>query len=145
LLCLPVDPRPLDPPLIRFGCVSGGLLQSSPFPSTSCAGELLESPIAPSSCCRGGCFISPTVKLTASLATEARGGISDGVGWLLWPLSDDLEAIGHGFGGRSTHWWVDCCVLCAKKYGTFVRTSQKNSSKTNQDPTSRSSLFSTAH
>jgi hypothetical protein len=23
-----------------------------------------------------------------------------GVGWLLWPSSDDLEAIGHGFGGR---------------------------------------------
>jgi hypothetical protein len=37
----------------------------------------------------------------ASSATEAREGISDGVGWLLWPSSDDLKAIGHGFGGRS--------------------------------------------
>jgi hypothetical protein len=66
-----------------------------------CAEELLEPPIAPSSCCCGGCFISPMAKLTASSAKEAREGISDGVGWLLWPSSDDLEAIGHGFGGRS--------------------------------------------
>jgi hypothetical protein len=29
----------------------------------------------------------------ASRATEAREGIGDGVGWLLWPSSDDLEAI----------------------------------------------------
>jgi hypothetical protein len=63
----------------------------------------------------------------ASSATKARGGISDSVGWLLWSSSDDLEAIGHGFGGQLTDQWVDCCVLCAKKYGTFVRTSQKNS------------------
>jgi hypothetical protein len=45
------------------------------------------------------------------MATEAREGISDGVGWLLWPLSDDLKAIGHGFGGQSL---VDCCFVCEK-------------------------------
>jgi hypothetical protein len=47
----------------------------------------------------------------ASRAAEAREGISDGVGWLLWPSSDDLKAIGHGFGCRSM---VDCCVVCEK-------------------------------
>jgi hypothetical protein len=56
----------------------------------------------------------------------------------LWPSSDDLEAIGHGFGGRSTDRWVDCCVLCAKKYGTLYVLSQKNQGW-------RSSLFSTTH
>ena len=101
LLCLPVDPRPLDLPLNRFECVSDGLFHSSPLLSTSCAEELLEPPIGSSSCCREGCFISPTAKLTASTATEARGDICDGVGWLLWPSPDDSEAIGHDFGGRS--------------------------------------------
>ena len=36
LLCPPVDPRPLDLLLNRFGCVSDGLFRSSPLPSTSC-------------------------------------------------------------------------------------------------------------
>jgi hypothetical protein len=45
------------------------------------------------------------------MATEAREGISDGVGWLLLPSSDDLKAIGHGFGGRLM---VDCCFVCEK-------------------------------
>jgi hypothetical protein len=91
----------------------GQLFHRSPLPSpsTSCADEQLKVAIAPSSCCRGGCFISPTAKLTASRATEARGGISDGVVWLLWLLSDDLEAIGHGFGGRSV---MDGCVVREK-------------------------------
>ena len=93
-----------------------------PPPDTSCAEEQHEPTIAPSSCCRGGCFVTPTAKLTALRATEARGGISDDVGWLLWPSSDDSEAIGHGFGGRSM---VDWCVVC-EKYRTFVRSSQKN-------------------
>jgi hypothetical protein len=47
----------------------------------------------------------------AGRATEAREGIGDGVGWLLWPSSDDLEAIGHGFGGRSM---MDGCVVREK-------------------------------
>jgi hypothetical protein len=112
LLHPPVDPRPLDYLLNQLEQVWGQLFDSSPLPSTSCAEEQLEPAIAPSSCCRGGCFISPTAKLMASRATEAREGIGDGVGWLSSPSSDDLEAIGHGFGGRSTDRWVDCCVLC---------------------------------
>jgi hypothetical protein len=109
----------------------GRLFYRSPLPrSTSCADEhQLKAAIAPSSCCRGGCFISPTAKLTASRATEARrGGISNGVVWLLWPLSDDLGAIGHGLGGRSV---MDGCV---EKFSTFVRTLTKIRC-------SRSSLF----
>jgi hypothetical protein len=39
-------------------------------------------------------------RYTASMAAEAREGISDDVGWLLWPLLDDSEAIRHGFGDR---------------------------------------------
>jgi hypothetical protein len=46
------------------------------------AEEQLKCAIAPFLCCRGGCFISPTAKLTASMASEARGGIIDGVRWL---------------------------------------------------------------
>jgi hypothetical protein len=42
---------------------------------------------------------------------KAREGISDGVGWLLWPSSDDLKATGHGFGGRSV---IDGRVVCEK-------------------------------
>ena len=42
---------------------------------------------------------------------EAREGIGDGVGWRLWPSSDDLKAIGHGFGGRSV---MDGCVVREK-------------------------------
>jgi hypothetical protein len=109
----------------RFEPVGGQSSHSSPLPKTSSAEEQLQHNIIPSSCYCGGSFSGYEVKLTASLVTEARGGISDGVGWLLWPSSDDLEAIGHGFSGRSTDRWVDCCVLCTKKYGTFVRTSQK--------------------
>ena len=39
------------------------------------------------------------------MAAEAKEGIADNVGWLLWPSSDDSEAIGHGFGGRSMGCW----------------------------------------
>jgi hypothetical protein len=99
------------------------LLHSSPLTRTSSAEEQLELAIAPSLCFRGGYFFGSKAKLTASRAAGAMEGISYGVGWLLWPSSDDLKAIGHGFGGRSM---VDCCVLCVKKYGTFVRSSQKN-------------------
>jgi hypothetical protein len=56
----------------------------------------------------------------------------------LWPSSDDSEAIGHGFGGRSMSWWIFCCELCVKKYGTWYVLSQKRGC-------SRSSLFLTAH
>jgi hypothetical protein len=52
----------------------------------------------------------------AGRATEAREGIDNGVGWLLWPSSDDLETIGHGFSGRSM---VDCCVLVCEKVRYF--------------------------
>jgi hypothetical protein len=69
---------------------------------------------------------------------EARGGINDGAGWLLWPSSDDLEAIGHGFDGQSMVDGCFCCELCAKKYGTWYVLSQKNDGP-------RSSLFLTAH
>jgi hypothetical protein len=58
-------------------------------------------------------------------ATEAGGGISDGAGWLLWPSSDDSEAVRHGFGGRSMVDGCFCCELCAKKYGTWYILSQK--------------------
>jgi hypothetical protein len=74
----------------------------------------------------------------ASRAMEARGGINDGAGWLLWPSSDDLEAIGHGFDGQSMVDGCFCCELCAKKYGTWYVLSQKNDGP-------RSSLFLTAH
>jgi hypothetical protein len=98
----PGRPTPSRSPieLIRKGV--GPIMSFVPLPSRSCAKEQLEPAIAPSLCCRGGYFSGYEVKLTASSATEARGGISDGVGWLSWPSSDDLEAIGHGFGGRST-------------------------------------------
>ena len=59
--------------------------------------------------------------MTAAMAAEAREGISDDVGWLLWPSSDDSEAIGHGFGGRSM---VDCCVV-REKVRYLVRTLTK--------------------
>ena len=36
-----------------------------------------------------------------SMEAEATEGMNDDVGWLLWQSSDDLEAIGHGFDGRS--------------------------------------------
>jgi hypothetical protein len=85
LLYPPVDPRPLDLPFNRFERVRGQLFHWSPLPSTSCAEEKPQPAIAPSLRCRGGCFISPTAKLTASRATEAREGIGDGVGWLWWP------------------------------------------------------------
>jgi hypothetical protein len=126
LLRPPIDPCPLDCSLNRFEQVGGQSSHSSPLPKTSLAEEQLQPNIIPSSCCCGGYFSGYEVKLTASSVTEARGGIIDGVGWLLWPSSDDL-----GFGGRSTNRWVDCC-------GTFVRTSQKIQP-------SRSSLFSTPH
>jgi hypothetical protein len=44
-------------------------------------------------------FGSNKARLMASMAAEAREGISDDVGWLLWPSDDDSEAIGHHFGG----------------------------------------------
>ena len=135
LLHPPVDPRPLDYLLNRFERVWGQLFYWSPLPSTSCAEEQLEPAIAPSSCCRGGCFISPTAKSMASMASEARGGISDGVGWL---SPDDSEDIGHGF-GLVDRWLMGVfVVLCAKKYGTWYVLSQKNDGP-------RSSLFLTAH
>jgi hypothetical protein len=62
---------------------------------------------------------------------EAREGIGDGVGWLLWPSSDDLEAIRHGFGGPLM---MDGCVVC-EKVRYFCTKNQG----------SRSSIFSTAH
>jgi hypothetical protein len=71
----------------------------------------------------------------ASMASEARGGISDGVGWL---SPDDSEDIGHGF-GLVDRWLMGVfVVLCAKKYGTWYVLSQKNDGP-------RSSLFLTAH
>ena len=124
LLCL------VSPPLPRtVDCLSPGRTSPSrsskesiragreptvslvPLPSTSCAEEQLEPAIASCLFLREGCFAGPTAKLTTSRATEARGGISDGVVWLLWPLSDDLEAIGHGFSGRSV---MDGCVVREK-------------------------------
>jgi hypothetical protein len=43
------------------------------------------------------------------MAPEAREGIIDNVGWLLWQLPNDSEAIGHGFGCRSI--FDDGCFL----------------------------------
>ena len=117
----PRRPRPLDYLSKRFEKVRGHLFHWPPLPSTSCAEEKPQATIAPSSCCRGGCFISPTAKSTAKIASEARGGISNGVGWLLWPSDMVSVAIGHGFGGRLMVDGCFCCELCAKKYGTFVR------------------------
>jgi hypothetical protein len=67
--------------------------------------------------------IGPTAKSMAGRATEAREGIGNGVGWLLWPSSDDLEAIGQV---SVVDRWLIVVVLCVKKYRTFVRSSQKN-------------------
>ena len=45
----------------------------NPFPERGVfTAEQLESAIASFLCCRGGCFVSPTAKLTASRAMEAR-------------------------------------------------------------------------
>jgi hypothetical protein len=104
----------------------GGIVSFVPPPEHILCRSCSNPPIAPSSCCGGGCFISPTAKSMASRATEARGGISDGAGWLWRPSSDDSEATEHGYDGRSVMDGCFCCELCAKKYGTFVRTSQKN-------------------
>jgi hypothetical protein len=63
----------------------------------------------------GGCFVWATAKLMASLATEAREGISHGVGWLLWPSSDDLD-----------WWWMDVfVVICAWKSTVLCMYSHK--------------------
>jgi hypothetical protein len=99
LLHPPVDPRPLDYLFNQFERVWCQLFYWSPLLSTSCAEEQLKHNNTPSSCCHRGYFFDPKAKLTASRETGAREGISDGVGWLLWPSSDDLKVIGHGFGG----------------------------------------------
>jgi hypothetical protein len=59
---------------------------------------------------------------------EAREGIGDGVGWLLRPLSDDLEAIRHGFGGQSM---MDGCVVREKVryFYTYYLTKKSNQDK----------------
>ena len=104
IVASPGRPTPSQSPIESIRKGVGPITSFVPLPSTSCAKEQLEPAIAPSSCCSEGCFISPTAKLTASTATEARGDICDGVGWLLWPSPDDSEAIGHDFGGRSVGW-----------------------------------------
>ncbi len=116
LLHPPIDTRPIDRSSNRFEPVGGQLFHPFPLPRTSCAEKQLQPTIASSSCCRWGCFVSPNAKLTDSRAAEARGGISDGVGWLLWPLSDDLEAIGHGFDSIVSSIVDDgVCVLCVEE------------------------------
>ena len=116
LLHPPIDTRPIDRSSNRFEPVGGQLFHPFPLPRTSCAEKQLQPAIAPSSCCRWGCFVSPNAKLTASRAAEARGGISDGVWWLLWPSSDDLEAIGHGFDSIVSSIGDDgVCACCAWK------------------------------
>jgi hypothetical protein len=59
------------------------------------------------------------------MAAEAREGIGDDVGWLLWPSPDDSEAIGHGFDGRSMSWWMFLLWVVREKVRYLVRTLTK--------------------
>jgi hypothetical protein len=70
--------------------------------------------------------VASPLRLFPSLVGKIDGLHVDGGGngrhqkwvvWFLWPSSNDLEAIGHGFDGRSLigdgdGWCVVCCALC---------------------------------
>jgi hypothetical protein len=69
--------------------------------------------------------MATSMESVAPVATGEADGINDSVGWLWWPSSDDVEAIRHGFDGRSLVDGCFCCELCVKKVRYFVRTLTK--------------------
>jgi hypothetical protein len=138
LLCSPNKPRPLDYLTNRFEPVRGQLFHWFPLPRKILCWRSARTHHRPIFVLPRRLFSQPQCKID-SLEGNGREGRHQRWCWMA------LVAIvrwfgGHRtcFGGRSTDRWVDCCVLCAKKYGTLYVLSQKNQGW-------RSSLFSTAH